>query len=351
VVQPGVTLSALDDVLRDTGLAYQVHPGERGGSLGGNVATNAGGMRAVKYGVTRHQVLGVEAVLASGEVLRSGGHFVKSSSGYDLTQLIVGSEGTLALVTEATLLLHPRPPCQATVLAPFTTVEQVCSVVPDVVASGVGPVMCEYLDSLTMAAVTSAAGLDLGVAPVVREGAQAYLVVGLESRTPESLDADAGVLAELLGERGALDVYLLPAGAARRLIEAREKLFWVAKAAGADDIVDVVVPRAAVPVFLERVAGIAERTGSRITGCGHAGDGNVRLSIFQPDPAVRHDVLTGLFRTGLDLGGAISGEHGIGMAKKKYFQELNDPLALELLRRIKHAFAPRVILGPGTIFD
>jgi glycolate oxidase len=125
VVQPGVTLAQLDEALAPLGLAYPVYPGEYSASLGGNVATNAGGMRAVKYGVTRHQVLGLEAVLPTGEVIRTGGKFVKATTGYDLTQLIIGSEGTLALVTEATLRLYPRPPHDATVLAPFRTLDRV----------------------------------------------------------------------------------------------------------------------------------------------------------------------------------------------------------------------------------
>src|SRR3954463_4417401 len=138
VVQPGGTLDVLDKDTAQHGLVYPVFPGENSASLGGNVATNAGGMRAVKYGVTRHQVLGVEAVLASGDVIRTGGRFVKGSTGYDLTQLIIGSEGTPALVPEATLRLYPRPAHRATVLAPFTTLEGVMAAVPLVVASGVG---------------------------------------------------------------------------------------------------------------------------------------------------------------------------------------------------------------------
>jgi glycolate oxidase len=146
VVQPGVTLEQLDAATRAHDLVYPVFPGEYSASLGGNVATNAGGMRAVKYGVTRHQVLGVEAVLANGDVIRSGGKFVKATTGYDLTQLITGSEGTLALVTEATLRLYPRLHHHATVLAPFSTIDGVTHAVPRIVASGVGPMILEYID-------------------------------------------------------------------------------------------------------------------------------------------------------------------------------------------------------------
>ena len=139
VVQPGVTLAQLDEVTAAHGLVYPVFPGESSASLGGNVATNAGGMRAVKYGVTRHQVLGLEAVLATGEVIRTGGRFVKATSGYDLTQLIVGSEGTLAVVTEVVLRLYPRPAHSATVLVPFRSITEIATAVPRIIASGADP--------------------------------------------------------------------------------------------------------------------------------------------------------------------------------------------------------------------
>jgi glycolate oxidase len=350
VVQPGVTLARLDEVLAAHGLVYPVFPGEYGASLGGNVATNAGGMRAVKYGVTRHHVIGLEAVLASGEVIRTGGKLVKSSSGYDLTQLVIGSEGTLALVTEATLKLYPRAEHQATVLAPFPTLDAVTEAVPRVVASGVGPLILEYIDLLTMSAMTANLGLELGVPPEIKETALAYLVVMMEQTHADRLDADVGRLAELLGELGALDVYVLPPQAAGQLVEAREKAFWLAKAAGAHDIVDVVVPRASIPEFMTRVAELAQASGSWIAGCGHAGDGNVHLGVFQADPDARGRLLHDLFAAGLALGGAISGEHGIGSEKRSYLLALEDPVKLDLMRRIKAAFDPDGILNPGKVF-
>jgi len=351
VVQPGVTLDELNRAAAEHGLVYPVFPGEAGASLGGNVATNAGGMRAIKYGVTRHHVLGLEAVLAGGDVIRTGGKFVKNSTGYDLTQLIVGSEGTLAFVTETTLKLHPRPGHAATVLAPFTTLEQVTAAVPRIVAHGVGPLILEYVDMITMDAITANVGLDLGIPAAVREGALAYLVIVLEDAHEDRLDDDVSSLGELLVELGAMEVYVLPAQAATQLISAREKAFFVAKAAGADDIVDVVVPRAAIPAYMSAVAEVAATHGALITGCGHVGDGNVHLSVFQPDPDRRAEVLRAVFRAGMGLGGAISGEHGIGTEKKKYFHELEDPVKLGLMRAIKRAFDPHGILGPGTLLD
>lgn len=351
VVQPGVTLEALEKETSRHDLVYPVFPGENSASLGGNVATNAGGMRAIKYGVTRHQVLALEAVLATGEVIRTGGKFVKSSTGYDLTQLIVGSEGTLALVTEATVKLYPRAARAATILVPFALLEQVTGAVPRIVASGAAPMILEYIDQLTMAAITANVGLDLGIPSEVQEKAAAYLVVVLENSREDRLDEDIGTLAELLVSLGALEVYVLPPQAAGQLIEAREKAFFVAKAAGADDIIDVVVPRAAMARFLATAAEVANSHGTFVTGCGHVGDGNVHLSVFQRDPERRSEVLRAIFRAGMDLGGAISGEHGIGTAKKRYFEELEDPTKVGLMRRIKVAFDPHGILGPDVLFD
>ena len=350
VVEPGVTLAELDAALAPLGLVYPVFPGEQSASLGGNVNTNAGGMRAVKYGVTRHHVLGLDAVLGTGETISTGGRFVKATSGYDLTQLIIGSEGTLALVTRIILRLHPRPPHQTTVLAPYATLQQIADAVPQVVASGVGPLLVEYIDMISMAGITANAGIDLGIPEDVRAAALAYLVIVLENHHVDRLEEDIEALATQLAELGALDVYVLPDTAGHDLITAREHAFWASKAAGADDIIDVVVPRATIPTYLAGVGTLAEATGSLVLGCGHAGDGNVHLSVFQPDPGVRHQLVHDILAAGVALGGAVSGEHGIGTAKRAAYADLEDPVKLDLMRRIKAAFDPVGILNPGKVF-
>jgi glycolate oxidase len=351
VVQAGVTLAQLDEALAPLGLVYPVQPGEMSGSLGGNVATNAGGMRAVKYGVTRSQILGLEAVLATGEVIRTGGRFVKCSSGYDLTQLLCGSEGTLAVVTEVTVKVHPRLEHRSTLLVPFTNLDQVTAAIPRIVASGRQPLILEYIDAFTMTAITAHVGLELGIPQSVKETAFAYLVIVLESGQQDRLDEDSQALAELSAQLDSIDVFMLPPTAGAQLISAREAAFWAAKAVNANDIVDVVVPRAQIPEFFRRVAKVQTEHETVFFGCGHAGDGNVHLSVFQADETKRKDAMRALFAEGIALGGAISGEHGIGRAKKPYFLEFEDPVKLRLMQEIKRAFDPDGILNPGVLLD
>lgn len=350
VVQPGVTLTELEAATEGTGLRYMVYPGELSASVGGNVGTNAGGMRAVKYGVARHNILGLQAALPTGELIRTGGKIAKVSTAYDLTQLIVGSEGTLALATEVTVKLHPQLDHSATVLAPFADFDAVMTAVPEVLASGLAPYILEYIDNLTMAGLVHIQNLELGVPDKIRDNCQAYLVVALENRTAERLDEDVERCGELLAELGAVDAYVLEGAAARKLIEGREKAFWTAKAIGSDDIIDTVVPRSAMPKFLSTAKDLAAAAGGGAAGCGHAGDGNVHLAIRLPDADKRKQLMIDIFALAMELGGAISGEHGLGRAKTPYYLKLEDPAKVALMRRIKESFDPADILNPGVVF-
>jgi glycolate oxidase len=350
-VQPGVTLGELEEATQAHGLSYPIQPGEASATLGGNVATNAGGMRAVKYGVTRNQVLGLQAVLPGGEVIECGGRFVKASSGYDITQLIVGSEGTLAVVTNILLRLVPRASQRATALAPFASVEQITRAVPKLVQSGVGPLFVEYLDALSMGGVMSRQKLDLGIPEAVRSQAHAYLLLVVEGMTEERVQQDIEALGQLVVDSGAIDMYVLPKNVAGKVIQGREESFWAGKKAGLNDQADVVVPRARLSDFMAASQRIATETSSLIEGTGHAGDGNVHPGIFQPDETVRARVMTAIYDAAGELGGIVSADDGFATEKKKYYVAREQPAKLALMRRIKQAFDPNGIMNPGKVFD
>lgn len=349
VVEAGVTLAQLEQETARTGLFYSVSPGESSATIGGNLATNAGGMKAVRYGVTRHNVLGLLAVLGTGEVLATGGKYVKCSSGYDLTQLLVGSEGTLCLFVQATVKLVPRLAETSTMLAAFSELDDVAKAVPALVGLGVEMVVLEYFDPLVLAATVQACGLELSIAPEVSAKAGAFLMVVLQGRDRDLLERDLQVVGNALEDCGAMESYVIEGKHAAELVSARERIFWVAKAAGANDLVDTVVPRARMPRFLLDVRRLAEESGSLVSACGHVGDGNVHLSVFQPDPVKRDHLVTAITAAGLALGGSISGEHGIGRAKEALWEEFTDPVVRRLSASLKTVFDPGGILNPGVL--
>ncbi len=350
VVEPGVTLAQLDAALGPVGLVYPVFPGEQSASLGGNVATNAGGMRAVKYGVTRHHVLGLEAVLGTGEVITTGGRFVKATSGYDLTQLVIGSEGTLALVTRAILRLHPRPEHQTTVLAPFATMDLVAGAVAPVVASGVGPLLVEYIDMISMAGITANAGIDLGIPDDVRTDAAAYLVIVLEDHHPDRLEEDTAALAGQLADLGALDVYVLPdhAGHDARSPPASAPSGRPRRPAPTTSSTSWCLVRPSPPTW-QTSATWPRRPGPWWSAAATRATATSTCRSSSPTPTCRHGLVHDILAAGIALGGAVSGEHGIGTAKLASFTDLEDPVKLDLMRRIKAAFDPAGILNPGKV--
>jgi len=351
VVEAGVVLADLYKAVETRGLYYPIYPGEVSSTVGGNVATNAGGMRAVKYGVTRHFVLGLEAVLPTGEIIEAGGKYVKVSTGYDLTQLIVGSEGTLAVVTKVILKLLPRPKAKTTLFAPFRNLSDGIRAVPAIFKSGVIPVTIEFLEKLGLNAMEDYTGKKVPISEGVRDEAEAFLLIVVEGKSSEEAYKDAEFISDICMKHGAIDVFVPPTErAGRELLELREKAFYAAKDAGATDLVDVVVPRGEIPNFVEQIHKMSAKYATIIAGAGHAGDGNIHLAIFEQDANKLSTILEEIYRVGKNLGGTISAEHGIGSEKRRFLLEMEDKAKVELMRRIKKAFDPNNILNPRKIF-
>jgi glycolate oxidase len=352
-VEPGVVLADLYKAVEGCGLYYPLYPGESSASIGGNVATNAGGMRAVKYGVTRHLVLGLEAVLPTGEVINVGGKFVKSSTGYDLMQLLIGSEGTLAVITKIMLKLTIPPKRREVLFIPFNSLYDAIKAVPDIMKHKILPVGIEFMERDIISIVEEYMNRQIPF-----HDYQAFLMIMLEGETEKEVYQAAGRIEEICIHNGAVDIFIPSSERAkRRLLEAREKFYPALKRLGPMDIADVIVPRSQIPEFIKRVKEISRRHQMPIIAYGHAGDGNVHLHPLGKDmgrdewerrlPRVFEDI----YQAGASLGGAISGEHGIGFEKKAYLAMSMDKKLIGLMKGIKRAFDPNNILNPGKIFD
>ena len=353
VVEPGVTLADLYQATEERGLYYPLYPGEKTATLGGNVATNAGGLRAVKHGVTRHFVLGLEAVLPTGEIINTGGKFVKSSTGYDLTQLIVGSEGTLAIITKIMLRLIAPPSRREVLCVPFTKLEDAIKSVPDILKHKILPVGIEFLerDILQIAQQFTGKELPLG-------DGEAFLLIIIEVDTDEDFYRVSEQISEVCKKNGAIETYIPGSERATKdLLEAREKFYPAAKSTGPLEAADVVVPRSMIPEFVTRVKEISRKHGVPIVAYGHAGDGNVHVHPMSRGMDVDQwkarlpNVFKDIYQAGASLGGVISGEHGLGFDKKPYLNMALDKPPIELMKRIKKAFDPNTILNPGKVFD
>lgn len=349
VVQPGVVTGVLAEAVEAEGLFYPPDPNSLAGCcIGGNVAHNAGGPRAFKYGVTRNYVLGLGAVLADGTALSVGRRTTKGVTGYDLTSLFVGSEGTLGLFTEVTLRLVPKPAAVGTLLAYFADDALVARAVSALAAARVTPRCVELMDGLALELVRRDAGLD------VPFGAHALVLVELDGETgvvEVELERAGSILADL----GALDVQAATRGAERdRLWAARRELSRTLRRTARFKLSeDVVVPRSRMAALLRTCRRLAEAHEVRMPTYGHAGDGNLHVNFLWDDEAHRPRVdaaIEGLFREVVALGGTLSGEHGIGASKAPYLGlEQSDEL-MELGRRVKRAFDPQLILNPGKIY-
>jgi glycolate oxidase len=353
VVEPGVLISDLHAETEKLGLLYPPDPGQESGSLGGNISTNAGGVRGLKYGVTRDFVKGLEAVLSDGTVIRLGGKTVKHSTGYSLKDLIIGSEGTLAVVTQATLRLVPKPRQTALVYVSFESTRAAANTVSEIVRRKVVPFALEYMPQ--HAVQTAERYLERSLPD---NSHPAYLIIGVEGNSEEEIDSQLEVVEEVCTEMGAVDAFVADTQSRQQqLWEARKCLFDAYKAFWEIDEVDACVPRARIPEYIEGAEEVAERHGVMISNIGHAGDGNVHSIIARGDLEEDHwrkvleSVVGELIGVALSLGGTISGEHGVGLAKKYYLPKQVGVAQVSLMKAIKRAFDPMNILNPGKVFD
>lgn len=351
-VQPNVITGDLQDAVERVGLFYPPDPASLAQSaLGGNVAENAGGPRAFKYGTTRRYVLGLEAVLPTGEVIRTGSKAVKNVVGYDLTQLLVGSEGTLAIITEITLRLTPKPPARITLRAMFADVRGASAGVTELIRASVVPAALELVDAESLAAVATYLGK-----PLAPPGTGAVLIIEVDG-SPESVAAESLLVEESCRRVSALEIQRARNEAERSdLWEMRRELSASLRVISPIKLNnDVVVPRGRVPELFDLVDQLRVGDGFRIACFGHAGDGNIHVNIMvdpeDPTGVQRaQKTVRKLFEGVVALEGSISGEHGIGISKAPYLSIELSPDEIALMKRIKTAFDPHGILNPGKIF-
>ena len=352
VLQPGVLLMEIIEEAANHNLLYAPDPGEKSASVGGNVMTNAGGMRAVKYGVTRDYVRGLEVVLADGSVLTLGGKTSKNSSGYSLKDLIVGSEGTLAVVTKITMKLLPKPRAMTSLLIPFTTRKDALTLVPKIMRLPAVATTIEFMEKEVIQDAQDYLGKDFP-----NKEFNAYLIVSYSANTPEEMQAMIHDCAELALQEGAEDVFISDT-------EERQSSIWDARGAFLEaiknsttqmDECDVVVDIDKVADFCQFARDLSIQEDIRIRSFGHAGDGNLHIYVLKdalPEDEWQRKVarcMDALYAKAAAMKGQVSGEHGIGHAKRDYLKRSLDPVQIELMKRIKAAFDPNGILNPGKV--
>lgn len=348
IVQPGVLNGTLQQALAPHGLFWAPDPSSfESCSIGGNLATNAGGPRAVKYGTTRDNVLGLKAVTGSGELIVCGGPWTKNATGYDLTHLLIGSEGTLAVIVEATLRLQPLPAARAGLRVFYTDAAAAAAAVARLMTQPVVPTVCEFLDARSLELLR-------GNGASVPE-AGAMLLLDVEG-DPDNLTDLLAALGQACEGDGLLDIDVATDGIAReRLWAARRALSPALKTIAPGKInEDVVVPVSRIPALVAGVQALSARFDLPIVTFGHAGNGNLHVNIlYHPDDAGQnqraHAALPEVFALVLALGGTLSGEHGIGLAKRDFMADAFNPATLAMMRAIKQAFDPASILNPGKV--
>ncbi len=350
-VEPGVITGDFHKAVEEKGLFYPPDPSSSAFStLGGNVAECAGGPRAVKYGVTRDYILGLTAVLPGGTVIRTGVRTAKGVVGYDLTRLITGSEGTLAVITEMTVRLLPRPETVKTMSVMFPSMDLAAETVSRIMRSGIVPRTVEYLDKGAIACAQNYTALDIS------DDVQAVLIIETDGR-PEDAEFCMEGLVRICRDNGAMEI---------RTAETKEEKerLWAARKAvspslymfGPDKInEDIVVPRSRIPDMVRRIEELKKETGLTMVSFGHAGDGNIHVNVMldKTDKIQREKAeyaVDAIFDHTLSLGGTLSGEHGVGTTKMPYLSKELGPAEIDLMKRIKKAFDPENLLNPGKIF-
>ncbi|MFA6617913.1 MAG: FAD-binding oxidoreductase [Candidatus Neomarinimicrobiota bacterium] len=351
-VEPGVLLMEISEYVEKNDLFYPPDPGEKSASIGGNISTNAGGMRAVKYGVTRDYVREMEIVLSNGEILTVGGKVVKNSSGYSLKDLIIGSEGTLAIVTKAILKLLPLPKVAISLLVPYPDIDTAISAVPVIIKSKAIPTAIEYMERNVILSAENYLGKKFP-----DNTSDAYLLLTFDGNSVNEVETIYEQVAHVCLDTGALDVFISDTDERNESIwSARGAFLEAIKASTSEmDECDVVVPRNHVAEFIKYSKFVEKELDVRIASFGHAGDGNLHIYVLKdelPDDVFAKKLETAfdmLYKKGHELGGHVSGEHGIGFAKKLYLERTVGDVYMGLLRGIKKTFDPKLILNPGKV--
>ena len=351
-VQTGILLMELAAWCDERGYQYCPDPGEKSATIGGNISTNAGGMRAMKYGVTRDAVRAITVVLPTGEVMQFGSKVVKNSSGYDLKDLIIGSEGTLGIVTEAVLKIIPKPEYAVSILVPFRSMKDAISTVPKIIRAQVTPVATEYMSQDVILFAEEYLGKKFPT-----HASDAYLLLTFDGNTREAVMHDMETIADLCLENDAIDVFMIDTEERSASVWSARSAFLEAIKSSTDqmDECDVVVPRSRVADFILFTHEVAKEVGLRIPSFGHAGDGNLHIYLCRDKleqsqwESRKEKAFSMMYSRAKELGGLVSGEHGIGLDKRKYLVDMLGERQIELMRGIKKVFDPKGILNPGKV--
>lgn len=352
--EPAVVTQVLQEECAKQGLYYAPDPASRGSCwIGGNLAENSGGPHAVKYGVTKDFVLNLEVVLANGEIIWTGANTLKNSTGYNLTQLMVGSEGTLGIITKAVLKLLPLPKHNLLLLAPFSSAEKACEAVSAVFRAGISPSAMEFMEHEAIECTLQF----VPDANVNLDGVEAHLLIEVDGSNTESLMLDCETISNVLMEHECGDIlFAEDHNQKEALWKIRRKVGEAVKSISIYKEEDTVVPRFELPTLLREVKVIGKRYGFRSICYGHAGDGNLHINILKDEMSDEQwnnllpKAIREIFELTVSLGGTLSGEHGIGWVQKNYMDIAFNEVQLNLMKKIKEVFDPNGILNPGKIF-